>query len=127
MDTAQLQTIWQQRQFRQDPTPLSQPLTALMKHTLEPRVRRLGQLAEIWDRLVPEMLAEHTALEGLHNGVLTVMVDTAPARFQLNSLLKSGLQKQLQEEFPGTLRRVKLIPGRFYAVDLAGERRFDLK
>ena len=124
MDDAQLRTIWQQRQFRHGAAPLGPAVTMLMKHKIGKRYRRVGKIAEIWDELVPPEIAEHTALEGFANGVLTVTVDSAPMRFQLSTLLAAGLHKQLQQGFSGTLRKVRLQPGSFYALDARGNRRY---
>ena len=124
MDDAQLQTIWQQRRFRETVSHLSHPLTLLMKHTLGPRVRQLSKLSAIWDEVIPEEINDHTALEGFHSGVLTVQVDSASHRFQLNVLLAAGLQREIQQRFSGALRKIRLVPGQFYAIDLAGEPRY---
>lgn len=125
MDDAQLRTVWQQRQFRSHPAPVAQPMATLMKHTLAKRVRRLSALAEVWDEVIPAEIAEHTALESFNRGVLTVMVDSAPHRFQLQTLLSGGLQKEIRQRFGGPLNRVRLVPGQFYAVDLAGQARYE--
>jgi hypothetical protein len=124
MDDAQLRTIWQQRQMGGDADHLSFPLTVLLKRTLEPRVRQLSKLAEIWDQVVPEAINRHTALERFHRGVLTVLVDSAAHRFQLDTLLRGGLQKAIQARFPGALTKVRLVPGQFYAVDFTGAPRY---
>ena len=53
MDDTTLRTIWQQRQFEDRSVPLAQPLTFLMKHVLAKRLRQLGNLAKIWDDVLP--------------------------------------------------------------------------
>ncbi len=125
MDEAQLRTVWQQRQFRDGAIHVGQPLAVLMKHTLAKRVRQLARLAEIWDDLLPGTVREHTALESFRRGVLTVIVDSAPHRFQLRTLLTGGLLKELQARFSGALGRVRLVPGQFSSVDVAGRRRYE--
>ena len=125
MNEAQLRTVWQQRQMHDRTVPLSEPLTQFVKRTLARRVRQLSRISELWDELVPEEINRHTALEGFQRGVLSVMVDSASHRFQLRTLLASGLQEQLQSRFDGTLRKVRLVPGQFYAVDLAGRARYE--
>jgi len=124
MDEAQLRTVWQQRQLGDFATRLAQPLTFLMKRTLAKRVRRLARLAEVWDEVVPEPIREHTALESFHRGVLTVLVDSAAHRFQLKMLLSGGLLADIRTRFSGALDKVRLQPGQFYSVDLAGARRY---
>ena len=125
MDDAQLQTIWQQRQRPQRATALAAPLGVLMKRTLGRRVKQLGALSEAWDDLLPEALRDHTALESFARGVLTVMVDSAAHRFQLQTLLEGGLLKELRARCPQAINKVRLLPGQFYSVDLEnGERRY---
>ena len=102
MDDAQLQTIWQQRQRPLRATALAAPLGMLMKRTLGKRVKQLGALSEAWDELLPEGLQDHTAMETFARGVLTVMVDSAAHRFQLQTLLEGGL---LKESGPAARRR----------------------
>jgi len=125
MDDAQLRTVWQQRQFNDRTAPLAQPLGMLMKHTLGKRVRQVGKMAEIWDEVVPDEILEHTALESLNRGVLTVMVDSSSHRYQLQTLLLAGLQKEIQNRFPGSLNKIRLVPGQFASVDLVGAKRYD--
>lgn len=125
MDDAQLRTIWQQRQFRDRTAHLGQPLALLMKHTLEKRVRQLSDLAGVWDEVVPETVREHTALESFQRGVLTVIVDSAPHRFQLKTLLSGGLLRAIRARFSGALNKIRLVPGQFSSVDLAGQRRYE--
>ena len=125
MDDAQLQTIWQQRQRPQRATALAAPLGVLMKRTLGKRVRQLGALSEAWDELLPKGLQDHTALESFARGVLTVMVDSAAHRFQLQTLLEGGLLKELRARCPQAINKVRLVPGQFYSMDLeTGERRY---
>lgn len=125
MDDAQLQTVWQHRQVRDSSSHLGQSLAVLMKHTLAKRVRQLSSLAEIWDQVVPAGIRDHTALENFSQGVLTVMVDSASHRFALQNLLRGGLQTEIQSRFPGAINRIRLVPGQFYAVDLAGQQRYE--
>ncbi len=89
----------------------------LMKQRLSRRVKQLGQLGLIWAELVPDAIREHAALERFTSGVLTVMVDTAARRFELQTLLRGGLERAIQSKFAGSLRRIKLVPGQFYTVD----------
>ncbi len=126
MDDAQLRTVWQQRQLNDRSAHLSQPLAMLMKYRLAKRIKQLCSLAEIWDEVIPEDVAGHTALEGFNRGVLTVMVDSASHRFQLQVLLTGGLLKEIQKRFAGAINRIRLIPGQFYSVDLSGAHRYEL-
>lgn len=125
MDDSRLQTIWQQRQGNDRLCHISEPITMLMKHTLSRKVKQLGQLARAWDEIIPEQIAEHTALESFSRGVLTVMVDSAPHRFQLRTLLDGGLTDVLRRRFGGALNKVRLLPGQFYSVDVNGSWRYE--
>ena len=125
MDDARLRTIWYQRQFREGTSHVSGPLTVLMKHRLEKKVRQLGKLSAIWDELIPQEIASHTALEGFSRGVLTVLVDSAAHRFQLQTLLSGGILKIIQSRFSGALNKVRLVPGQFYSVDPTGSPRYE--
>jgi predicted nucleic acid-binding Zn ribbon protein len=125
MDDAQLRTIWQQRQERPSASPVGEPLAILMKHTLGKRVRQLSAMAEIWDEVIPQDIREHTALEGLSRGVLTVVVDSSAHRYQLQMLLTGGLMQEIRRRYSGPLNKIRLVPGQFYAIDLeTGERRY---
>ncbi len=125
MDDAQLRTIWQQRQFNDRSAPLGQPLAMLMKHVLAKRVRQLGGLAKIWDDVLPRTIRDHTALECFNRGVLTVLVDSAAHRYQLQMLLTGGVEREIRSRFTGALNKIRLVPGQFYAVDIAGAQRYE--
>jgi len=125
MDDAQLRTIWLQRQMPDRSALLGQPLQSLMKYTLAKRVKQLGKLAQVWDELIPDCIREHTALESFNRGTLTVVVDSASHRFQLQTLLMGGLLSELQNRFAGALNKVRLVPGQFYSVDISGSPRYE--
>ncbi|MBS3734936.1 MAG: DUF721 domain-containing protein [Phycisphaerae bacterium] len=118
MDDAQLQTIWQQRQMPAPAVPLAHSMTRLVKHRLARHVRRIGQLADIWDAVIPDGLREHTALSSYARGVLRVAVDSAAHRYQLRMLLDGGLRREIQARFSGALNTIRLIPGQFDAVEM---------
>ena len=124
MDDRQLRTAWQNRQQQDATTQLCGPLTMLMQHTLRRRVRQLGELARVWDQVIPEEFHDHTALEGFSRGTLTVLVDSAPHSYQLETLLREGLLRLITQRFSGALNRVKLVPGQFYSVDVEGFQRY---
>ncbi|MBN1942477.1 MAG: DUF721 domain-containing protein [Phycisphaerae bacterium] len=127
MDDAQLRTIWQQRRVDSRVTSLGATLGVLMKQRLGRRVKQLSELAILWDEVIPENLRRHTALENFRQGVLTVTVDSASHRFQLQTLLKGGILKAVQQRFRGALDRIRLVPGQFYSVDPeTGRPRYDV-
>ncbi len=127
MDDAQLRTIWLQRQPHDSISHLAGPMAVLMKHKLGKKVRQIGKLAGIWDDIIPPTIREHTALDSFNRGVLTVLVDSSSHRYQLNTLLAAGLQKEIQTRFAGPLNKIRLVPGQFSSIDLeTGTRRYDV-
>jgi len=98
------------------PTPLLGPaMIDFFKQSVKKRQEKLVQLAACWERLVPSTLLDHCALESLHKGTLTVMVDSSSHLYELKQLLLAGLQQQLTIacKFAG-LKKVSLKPGRWY-------------
>ena len=126
MDDAQLRTVWQQRQFPERATHLSGPLSILMNRKLAKRVRQLSKLAAVWDEMVPQGIRDHTALEGFHDGILTVVVDSSSHRFKLQTLLAGGLMREIQTRLPQPINKVRLVPGQFFSVDVSGAPRYEL-
>jgi hypothetical protein len=124
MDDAQLRTVWRQRQFNDRIAHISLPMGILTRHVLAKRVRQLSSLAAAWDEVIPSSIREHTALEGFNRGTLTVLVDSAPHRFQLQMLLDGGLLGELRRRFTGAMDKIRLVAGQFHSVDLAGETRY---
>lgn len=125
MDDAQLRTVWQQRQMRDRVAPLTESLGAFMKYKLARRVKQLGELAGIWDEVIPEQIASHTALERFNRGVLTVLVDSSAHRYQLQTLLSGGVQREIQRRFSGAITKIRLTPGQFSFIDLSGAARYE--
>jgi len=94
------------------------------KQSVQKRQVKLVQLAACWERLVPSTLIEHCALESLHRGTLTVLVDSASHLYELKQLLLAGLQQQLTLacKFAG-LKKVALKPGRWYEAAENGDKK----
>jgi len=102
-------------------------MTVLMKHTLGKKVRQLSSLAVVWDEVIPSTIRNHTALDSFRAGVLTVLVDSSSHRYQLQTLLTAGLMKEIRRRFPGSLNKIRLIPGQFCSIDLdTGTRRYEV-
>ncbi len=73
--------------------------------------RRLGGVAEAWNRVCPPHLVDRTSIESLARGVLTVRVADAAARFELDRALRSGAEQELVRVSPSGVRRVRLVAG----------------
>jgi hypothetical protein len=90
-------------------------LVSFFKHSVQKRQTKFGAIGECWQKLVPEMLCEHTALESFSRGTLTVLVDSSSHLYELRTLLLSGLQQQLLLACKSAgLRKIALKPGRWY-------------
>lgn len=74
--------------------------------------RQLTAVVELWNELVPEALREATRLESLSRGVLHVTVHSSVELYELDALLRSGLERELIRRYRGpAFRRVKLRVG----------------
>lgn len=95
--------------------PLGVELISFFKHSVQKRQTQMSKIAEIWAKLVPDLLNDHCALESLTRGTLTVLVDTSSHLYELKQLLLAGLQQQLLLACKATgLRKITLKPGRWY-------------
>ena len=98
-------------------------LVEFFKRSVARRQTKLTRIAEAWEKLVPELLSRHCALEGFNRGSLSVIVDSAPHLYELKQLLLAGLEQQLLLACGSSgLRKINLKPGRWYDGE-AGEQR----
>src|SRR4051812_23826125 len=96
--------------------PLGPAMVQFFKNSVEKRQTKLGKIGECWGAIVPEMLAEHCALESYSRGTLTVIVDSSTHLYELKQLLLAGLQQQLMIACKGAgVRKINLKSGRWYA------------
>ena len=86
--------------------------------------KQLGDLAELWAELVPARLVERSRLVGLSRGVLHVEVDNPAAHFEIDRLLRGGVQKQLIQGHKGpAFRKVQIkLAGRSEAGEVDARR-----
>src|SRR5579862_4557397 len=95
--------------------PLGQEMIDFFKQSVQKRQTKLTRIAESWSLLVPPLLSDHCALEGLTRGTLTVIVDSSSHLYELKQLLLAGLQDQLLLACRAAgLRNISLKPGRWY-------------
>jgi hypothetical protein len=103
---------------------LGPELIDFFKQSVTKRQTKLVKIAECWSALVPPLLSEHCALEGLSRGTLTVIVDTSSHLYEMKQVLLSGLERQLLLACKATgLRKIVLRHGRWYAGDGGDDRR----
>ena len=99
-------------------------MLGFFKRCIQKRHNELEKIAAHWQQLVPEMLNEHCALEGLSHGTLTVLVDSASHHYELRQLLLAGLQRQLLVACKSAgLRRIALRRGQWYEGGEAADRK----
>jgi hypothetical protein len=85
------------------------------KQSVQKRQAKFGRIAQCWEQLVPAALAEHCALESLHRGSLTVLVDSSSHLYELKQMLLDGLENQMKLTcLSAGLKKVMLKPGRWY-------------
>ena len=79
------------------------------KVEIEKPFKQISDLVEVWQRMVPEHIEPHTKLESLNRGMLRVVVESNSWLYELDKVLRSGLQQQIISEFKGkAFRRVQL-------------------
>lgn len=78
-----------------------------VKRTVTKPHKQLGQIARLWEQAVPPALADRTALVSLTHGVLTVHVADSSAMYELDRLLRGGVELRLRQSCETTLRKVK--------------------
>ena len=71
--------------------------------------KQLQNMIPLWYQLVPDDLAKHTSLESLRRGVLQVAVDSSAHLYELDRLLRNGLERDLiRRQKKPVIRRIKL-------------------
>src|SRR5437660_4839869 len=94
---------------------LGAEVVQFFKQSVDKRQRKFGKIAKCWEVLVPQSLAEHCALESLHRGQLTVMVDSSSHLYELKQMMLEGLDRQMMLACQSAgLRKIILKPGRWY-------------
>ncbi|HSU68931.1 MAG TPA: DciA family protein [Tepidisphaeraceae bacterium] len=94
---------------------LGPEMIQFFQRSVQKRQTKLSKIGEAFGRLVPETLTDHCAIESLHRGTLTVLVDSASHLYELKQLLLAGVQQQLMLACKSAgLKKVSLKPGRWY-------------
>ncbi len=73
--------------------------------------RGLGSFVDLWEGVMPQELALRTRVTGLRGGVVQVTVDSSSTAWELDRLLREGLQEQLRRAYGRTLLRVRITVG----------------
>jgi hypothetical protein len=124
-DVAALQRLMRYKQPHTPPAQLMGPhVQQFFKQSVQKRQAKFAEVAGAWAALVPAMFNDHCALESLHKGTLTVLVDNSSHLYELKQLLLGGLQQQLLGACKRTgLKKISLKPGRWYREDPDGDRK----
>lgn len=113
MDHTQLSNdyLMRLRRWRNRPEPdLSMGfLQKQFKQQIEKPYKQLGAIATLWESLIPNDLAQHTKIDSLQYGVLQISVDSSARLYELDRLMRGGLEQRLIIGHKGpALRKVRL-------------------
>jgi len=87
-------------------------LAGQFKREVEKPYKQLAAMAELWATLLPAALLARTKLEAIHRGVLKVTVDSSGALYELDRLLRGGLEGELITRHKGpSVRKIQLRVG----------------
>ena len=101
-----------ERRNRKEPDLSLGFMVGQFKREVQKPYEQLGELAGIWEALVPGELAAHTRLVGLTRGVLRVAVGSSGRLYELDRLLRGGVFDELVTRHKGkAIRRVELKIG----------------
>lgn len=90
-------------------TPLASIIPQVFKSQVERPYKQLVGVAEAWDTHVPPAIAEYTQLVSLQRGVLLVGVDSSARLYELDRLLRGGLESEIITSSRGAaIRQIKL-------------------
>ncbi len=93
-------------------------LKDFLKQEVERPYKQLHQIAEVWEKLVPVEVAKKTKLESLSRGVLRVAVGSSATLYELDRLLRSGLENEIIRAHKGpAFRKISLRVGRVVGSD----------
>ena len=84
---------------------------ASLKKTVTRTGKRLHEFIDAWESLVPQHLVRQTRISAYRAGTVHVAVGSSAALYEVDRLLRDGLEGQLREHVRGTLSRVKLTLG----------------
>lgn len=100
-----------QRRARSEADPSIGGLVSGLAQRAARTQRRLGALTDVWESLVPAEIVARTRLTSLRGGVARVVVDSASTAYELDRMLRGGLEQQLRWRLRGTLIRIRLSIG----------------
>lgn len=69
--------------------------------------KRYSSFTEAWQQLVPAELLACSRLAGTRGATITVEVDSSAAKYELDRLLRTGLETNLRSLYRGPLSRIR--------------------
>jgi predicted nucleic acid-binding Zn ribbon protein len=102
--------------WRKKPDPnvtarLGDAVKQLMEDWISPQQSKLGQVAELWDELLPAELRRHCRLDDVSGGQLKVLADSSSYLYELQ-LCSLELLKELQRRCPRAgIKKIKPVLG----------------
>jgi hypothetical protein len=73
--------------------------------------KKMGELIALWEELIPPKLAAQSKFTGLRNGVLQVTAASSSVMYEIDRLLRQGIEEQIRSRHRGSLSRIKLRVG----------------
>ena len=70
--------------------------------------RKLGELIDLWNELLPDDLARASRLRGIRGGLLQVEVESSAKLYDIDRRFREGRLQELRSRYHGTLVRGKL-------------------
>ncbi len=68
-----------------------------------------GVVAQAWSELCPAALLARTGVVGVSRGVLTLAADDSAARFEVDRVLRCGVERKLLKRLALDVRRVRVV------------------
>jgi hypothetical protein len=122
-DQEKLRNICRGRQMRPAAELFGVSVDDFMRRVVIPRQKKLGQLGQAWQELLPAELQEHSCLEDFRRGSLRVLVDSGVHYAELSMLVRAGLADDLRQKCPTVpISRIKLLRGQWYRKDEEGNK-----
>ncbi|MCH2145030.1 MAG: DUF721 domain-containing protein [Phycisphaerales bacterium] len=69
--------------------------------------KRFSSFSQAWEQLVPAEILACSRLSSTRGTTITIEVDSSPAKYELDRLLRTGLEANLRRLYSGPLTRIK--------------------
>lgn len=102
-----LERIRERRSPKQRTWTIDKSIESIRNHNRRIQ-KRFGELTDLWSEILPSELVSESRLLLLRGGILTVGVTTSAIAYELDRLLREGLESELRKRYRGTLTRIRL-------------------